>query len=484
MAGALISLGFGFRELLLNHAPDAFNSPDEDMSYAWYVPLFSLYILWSERARLISSLGRPSVSGTAAIIPFLMIAFLGVRGIQVRFEMLAFIGLLVAIPWAFFGRALARRILPAAAFLLFCLPLTSFLDVITVHLRLLATSVAYAALKGFGVEVIRRGTMLAAENGSFAIDVAAPCSGLRSLFALVALTAAYAYLNQRTWFKRALLLAMSVPIAIIGNVVRILSISLVAATASSEFATGFYHDYSGYVVFIVAILLMVGAGELISRTGGGGRRDRTDAAAAAYVEPLRISGFGWAVTGAAFALVVSAMASLASSPRPELCPAPEKRLGELAAFTSESVAPSKAEIEVLPGDTRIDKRIYTAENGSWHLVSMVTGGRSKSSIHRPELCLPAQGFLMEGAKTADAGGVAWRMMRLRRGVEEPQYFAYTFFNQEGFRTASHTRRIFRDVWDRSFRNRIDRWVMVTVNSECGSDDEFEAFLAKIAEVVE
>ena len=107
--------------------------------------------------------------------------------------------------------------------------------------------------------------MLASSTGSFAIDVADPCSGLRSLFALTALTAGYAYFNQPTWLRRGLLFALSVPIAVFGNVVRILTIVLVAACCSPDFATGFYHDYSGYVVFMAAILMMLGASAAISK---------------------------------------------------------------------------------------------------------------------------------------------------------------------------------------------------------------------------
>ena len=107
--------------------------------------------------------------------------------------------------------------------------------------------------------------MLASPTGAFAIDIAEPCSGLRSLFAMMALTAGYAYFTQPTWFRRGLLFALSIPIAILGNVSRIFSIVIVAATCSADFATGFYHDYSGYIVFLVAILLMVATGGLITK---------------------------------------------------------------------------------------------------------------------------------------------------------------------------------------------------------------------------
>ena len=246
LAAALIGLLWGFQALLLSHAPGVFNAKEEDMSYAWYVPLFSLYVLWTERAKIRASLGRPGAGGLALALPFVLLGFLGARGLQVRFEIVAFVGLLIAIPWAFYGRRTAQAVLFPALFLLFCIPLNTFLDVVTVHLRLFATAVASAALHGVGADVVRTGTMLAAADGSFAIDVAEPCSGLRSIFALMALTAGYAYFNQPTWLRRALLFACAVPLAILGNVMRILTICLVGSFASPDFATGFYHDYSGW----------------------------------------------------------------------------------------------------------------------------------------------------------------------------------------------------------------------------------------------
>ncbi len=251
--------------MFIDHLPTVFRSSLEDLSYGWYVPIFSLYVLWRERREIAASVGEPSLAGFLLLVPSFCIGFLGIRGHQVRFEILGFVGILISLPWIFFGRATARRILFPALFLLFCMPLHSFLDVVTIHLRRLAVSVAYGVLKGVGVEVVRQGTMLASPSGSFAIDVAEPCSGLRSLFAMTALTAGYAYFTQPTWIRRGILFVLSVPIAIAGNVARILSIVLIAATCSPDFATGFYHDYSGYVVFLVAILLMVACGELVTK---------------------------------------------------------------------------------------------------------------------------------------------------------------------------------------------------------------------------
>lgn len=482
-AVALLAMVWGFRTLLFSHVPSVFNDPLEDMSFAWYVPLFSLYVLWSERTKVLASVGRPSVAGLLLTLPCLAIGFLGTRGVQVRFEILAFVGLLLTVPWAVFGTRMAKAVLFPVMFLLFCIPLATFLDVITVHLRLLASSVAYAALQGFGAEIVRQGTMIGAADGSFAIDVAEPCSGLRSIFALMALTAAYAYFNQPTWLRRALLFASSVPLAVFGNVMRILSICLVAQFASKDFATGFYHDYSGYVVFAVAILLMIAFGELINRFCPSPRKAAGEAAS-----PSAEAGTGGAcvdlrsllVPGLCLVLLVPTMAYQAMTPEVTLAEAPEVHLGEIPGYASVELEASEAELTVLPADTRIEKRMYTAQNGAWFEVSVVVGGASKSSIHRPELCLPAQGFQMVRPRTVKAGGTNWRFISLAGNRAEPIGFAYTFFNQDGYHTASHVSRILRDIWDRSVLNRIDRWVMVTINASSDSD----AALVAIAEMLE
>ena len=262
---SLLAMLLGYHLLLTSHAPSIFNDTLEDMSYGWYVPVFSLYVVWSERRKIMETVGDPSLWGLLLIIPFAFAGFLGARGTQVRLEIVGFIGMLIGLVWSMFGAKTMKTILFPALFLLFCLPLHTYLDLVTIHLRLLAVSIAQEVLQGCGVDIVREGTMLVSPTGVFSIDVAEPCSGMRSLFAMMALTAAYSYFTQPTWFRRGLLFALSIPIAVLGNVSRILSIVAIAATCSSDFATGFYHDYSGYVVFLVAVFLMVVTGGLITK---------------------------------------------------------------------------------------------------------------------------------------------------------------------------------------------------------------------------
>ena len=266
---SFLALVVGYRLLIFHHAPEIFRGVMEDLSYGWYVPVFSAYVIWRERRELAASFDEPSVWGLVGLVPFLFCGFLGARGSQIRLEIVGLVGVLLFLTLAVFGRKTLKQAAFPILFLLFCMPLHSFLDVVTIHLRMFAVSAAYSTLQGVGLDVVRQGTMLTSSTGSFAIDVAEPCSGMRSLFAMMALAAGYAYFTQPTWIRRGLLFVLSIPIAIAGNVVRVLSIVAVAATCSSDFATGFYHDYSGYVVFLVAVSLMVVTGGLITK---GARR--------------------------------------------------------------------------------------------------------------------------------------------------------------------------------------------------------------------
>lgn len=480
----------GFHQLLMSTAPNVFRAKEEDMSYAWFVPLFSLYVLWQKRQKILASIGDGDWRGWLLAIPSLLIGFLGARGLQVRFEILAFVGLIIAITLIFYGKRTTREVLFPSLFLLFCMPLATYLDLITVHLRLLATSIAFNLMHGFGFDIIRQGTMIGALDGSFNIDVADPCSGLRSIFALMALTTAYAYYTQSNLVKRLVLMALSLPIAVFGNVVRIMSICIVASIANPELALGYYHDYSGYMVFIAAIFLMIACGELISRIGNTATpvgRDDHDPSPVRFPQPsvsfCRNPSRNM-VSIILFTVLFSvAMGYQALTPKTILEKAPAFTLEKIDGYTFQELPPSESELNVLPNDTKFVKAIYTRQNGEQKIVTAVIGGSSKSSIHRPELCLPAQGVQMVNPRTIDIDGISWRRITLAVRGCSSWGFAYTFFNQDGFATSSHISRILRDIWDRSVFNRIDRWVMVTVSSSTDDEENMNAFLAEIWRMV-
>jgi exosortase len=132
-----------------------------------------------------------------------------------------------------------------------------------------ACAISVASLNGIGIPSARYGTAIyCGDPGqSLALDIADACSGLRSLLAMLALASIYAYLTQKTTLKKALLFAASVPIAVAANVFRIVAIAVVGHWFGHERAMKVYHDYSGFLVFAAAVVLLVSAGDLIARFG-------------------------------------------------------------------------------------------------------------------------------------------------------------------------------------------------------------------------
>jgi exosortase len=471
---------------------------------------------------------------------FLTLCWFGSRGQQERLEQLSLIGLCWSVPYALWGRQVGRLLRLPAAYLLFIIPLASYLDFFTIHLRILASTLSVALLNGFGLHVIQSGTALISRlaGAEFNVDVADPCSGIRSLFAMMALSAAYAYFSQRTPLQKWALFACSIPLAVVGNVLRILSICVVARFFGQEVATGFYHDYSGYVVFLVGVTLMVECGRWLAkldkrvpqwgflpvwlRSGcegvevGGGRGQTPTAAYAVVLLTLLLPVGLVELKRGMSAPVFDSVEFVADDLPPQitgytsdvpwychneqcLTLAEERTLNEKGrrqaggyvcpACGAKMYPSSLGEATVLPADTAISKRDYTAPDGLRYSVSMVVAGRRRGSIHRPELCLPAQGFVMTDARRVALnvrGGFPKnvRIISVQRSGGFQFGLAYWFFCRDR-ESSSHTDRIMSDIWDRSVHNRINRWVMVAVSTSSELDTpesvrRFEDFLAGLS----
>jgi exosortase len=231
-----------------------------DYSHGFLIPFVSLGILWSRREEIKLAPKQVCLWGLGVIVMALMFHWLGAKMQQTRISLISLILLLWGIPLYFFGWKLAKILIFPCAYLIFCVPL-NFLDALSGPLQMVATSMAHGLLNGLGIECERVGTQLM--SPFFRLNVEAPCSGLRSLLAMTALSAVYAYYTQQSFVAKWLLFLASIPIAVVGNIGRIISIALVSITAGQQFGTGLHHDWSGYVLFALAISLMIGFGKLL-----------------------------------------------------------------------------------------------------------------------------------------------------------------------------------------------------------------------------
>ena len=234
-----------------------------DYSHGYFIPFVSLLVIWYRRKEIFSVDMAVDWRGLWVIVGALFLHWLGAKMQQTRFSLLSLVMLIWGIPFYLFGWPLAKKLIFPCAYLLFCIPL-NFMDVIAFPLRMFSTKLAVGMLNGIGIESVRRGTAIFIPSMPTGLDVADPCSGLRSLLAMTALTAVYAYFTQKTLLKKWILFAASIPLAVVGNIARIVTIAVVSEAIGGKLALGVYHDYSGYILFTASITMMVLIGAVLN----------------------------------------------------------------------------------------------------------------------------------------------------------------------------------------------------------------------------
>jgi exosortase len=131
----------------------------------------------------------------------------------------------------------------------------------TFPMQLLASKVAGVVLNGIGLPLVRQGNILHIPN--YSLEVAEACSGIRSLFSLLALGALFAYFTQPNKIKAVILFLATIPIAIAGNVFRVTVTALAAHTISIKFAEGILHEISGLIVFVFSLIALFVFGAIL-----------------------------------------------------------------------------------------------------------------------------------------------------------------------------------------------------------------------------
>ena len=134
---------------------------------------------------------------------------------------------------------------------------------ITFPLQLIASRVAAACLEATNVPVLREGNLLYLPN--YTLEVVEACSGIRSLVSLLTLGVAYVYLLEKKRWIQATLLLLIVPIAVLSNSLRIVGAGLLTYSFGPQAAEGFFHFFSGWVIFVSAAMLILGAHWVLRR---------------------------------------------------------------------------------------------------------------------------------------------------------------------------------------------------------------------------
>ena len=238
---------------------------DPDSSHGFLVPFIAGYFVWQRRETLRRISITPSYWGGGAVLGMgLGLLVFGSIGAEYFTQRISLIVVIAGIVLLILGREYLRALAFPIAFLFFMVPLpTIILNSIAFPLQMFAAKTATASLFCLGIPVLREGNVIVLSQTT--LEVAEACSGIRSLQALLALGAVYAYFTQSTRWKQWLLVGLTIPIAIAANAFRVSGTGILAHYWGLEVAEGFYHTLSGLIIFGVAFALLLAAGVVVSR---------------------------------------------------------------------------------------------------------------------------------------------------------------------------------------------------------------------------
>ena len=238
---------------------------DPSWSHGFLIPLFSLYFLNQHKQEILSQRFKTNYTGLFLLICCLIFYPLNIKQFQVAyFGPLTAIAAVGACVLYFGGWKLVRHTWLPVVYLIFAVPLPGrFQTQITMPLRLLAAKAAAIVLSLYnGVEAIARGAVIDVVHNGKALDppldVADACSGMRLLMAFVALGVAMAYLHYRPAWQRGVLLASTIPIAVVCNIVRVTITGFIFVLGNDKYARGIYHDALGMLMLPLAFGLYGG----------------------------------------------------------------------------------------------------------------------------------------------------------------------------------------------------------------------------------
>jgi len=237
---------------------------DENMGYAFFVPLVAGYVIWLDRARILEAPVKPCWPALALVVWGFLQMLLGILGALSVLSRTAFVLTMVGVVWTIAGTAVIRALLFPIVLLFFMVPIPLYVyQRMTIPLQNLATNLAAFGLDTLGIPVSQDGNVLTLPD-QHSLDVVDACSGIRSLLSLTFLSLAYGRLFEtRTWVRIALLLA-TVPIAIACNAARI-TLTGILTEYKPEIADGIYHAFEGWVIFMFELAALLVFHRLLTR---------------------------------------------------------------------------------------------------------------------------------------------------------------------------------------------------------------------------
>jgi exosortase len=237
---------------------------DGNYSHGFLIPPIAAYFIWERRQKFLAIPSQPSSLGLVVVLGSLVVLLLGLLGSELFLTRISLLGALVGSLLFLFGWGRLKVLAFPLAFLLLMIPIPGIIfGQIAFPLQLLASRVGESTLTAVNIPVLREGNVLILANTS--LEVAEACSGIRSLVSLLALAIVLGYFSDPRGWVRTVVALSAVPVAIVTNGARVAGTGIAAHHFGPAAAQGFFHEFSGWLVFTAAFALTLGVQALISR---------------------------------------------------------------------------------------------------------------------------------------------------------------------------------------------------------------------------
>jgi exosortase len=236
---------------------------DGDMSHGFFVPVIVAWLVWQKRDELAGVTPQPNWWGLALILWAALQLYIATLGAELFLARTAFIFSVIGMILLLGGTRVVRILAFPLFLLFFMVPIPQVIyNRITFPLQILASQAAEAALSLLGIPVLREGNVLNLADQT--LNVVEACSGIRSLLSLSFLSLVYGYFFEKRTWMRVLLFFLTIPIAIIANASRV-TLTGILAEVKPELSEGFFHEMSGLVISMVALVLLIVFHQLFAR---------------------------------------------------------------------------------------------------------------------------------------------------------------------------------------------------------------------------
>ncbi len=462
---------------------------DENYSHGLLVPFVIGFMIWQMKDAILFHVDPAKWLGGATVIAALLMLIAGTLGAELFMQRISLVVMLAGIVIYFLGRKVLMLIAVPFALLLLAVPIPQIVfNRIAFPLQIWASQMAVWGIRLFEVPTLRKGNVIdilpKGSTQTISLEVVEACSGIRSLMTLVTLSLILAYFTRqddgggfanlsKTDLSRAVILMIAaVPIAVLTNAARVTGTGVMTYDWGKQATDGAWHDASGWVVYVVALGLLIGLNALLKRflserASGSISFDRKPtsirtASAIPLIAVLIVGGFAvnWFANRAEASIV-----------RKELAELPEK-LGDWRQRGSEFKFDVQIEGVLKVSDYTM--REYTLEEGRVGniYVGYYESQRGGATYHSPQNCLPGAGWVMKDPQFVEIPRGDGTTFTANRYIIEKGIYSEVmiyWYQGRGRTEASEYRDKVNTVLDSVTRRRSDG-AMVRVMTSVGQDE--------------